>query len=153
MKKKIAFLLAVVCLLSVLTACGSSKKEIVPQTFVSEVLNGADFTDSLDQVDEAVAVLLYGLNEADYKSATVYCGTAATAEEIAVFEAVDAAAADRILSAAQARVTHQIETYKSYGPAAAMALEDAVVAKNGNFVVVVVCSDSDGAAKIAGQYV
>ena len=151
MKRKLTLLLALLCLLAAFTGCGG-KKELVPQSFISEMLDGAEFTDSLAQVDEAVALLLYGVDAADCKSINVYCGTAATAEEIAVFEANDSAAAERILSAAQARVAHQIETYKSYGPAAAMALEDAVVAKTGNFVVVVVCSDSQGAKKLAEPY-
>ena len=47
----------------------------------------------------------------------------------------------------------QIESYKSYGPAAAMTLENAIVEKSGNHVIVVVCTDSDGAAKIADKYI
>ena len=151
MKKKIALLLAVMCLLSALCGCGGSKKDLEPAAFVQEML-GANFTDSLNKLDDAVVPILYNVNEADYSSAIVYCGTAATAEEIAVFTAVDEAAAGRILSAAEARVASQIESYKNYGPASAMMLENAIVKKTGNTVVVVVCADADSAAKIADKY-
>ena len=120
---------------------------------MDELLAGAKFTDSLNQLDDAVVPLLYGVDAADYTSAIVYAGTAATAEEIAVFTAADAAAADRLLTAARARVDKQIESYKSYGPAAAMTLENAIVEKSGNYVIVVVCTDSQGAAKIADKYI
>ena len=152
MKRKIAWLLALVCLVSALTGCGG-KKELEPRAFVDELLSGAKFTDSLNQLDDPVVPLLYGVDAADYTSAIVYAGTGATAEEIAVFTAKDDAAADRLLTAARTRVDDQIESYKNYGPAAAMTLENDIVEKSGNYVVVVVCSDSEGAAKIADKYI
>jgi len=152
MRKKIALLLALVCLVSALAGCGG-KKEMEPQAFVDELLSGAAFTDSLNRLEDDVVPILYEVETADYTSAIVYAGTAATAEEIAVFEAVDAAAADRLLTAAQKRVDEQIESYKDYGPAAAMTLENAIVKKSGNYVVVVVCTDSAAAKKIADKYI
>ena len=152
MKRKIAWLLALVCLVSALTGCGG-KKELEPRAFVDELLSGAKFTDSLDQLDDSIVPLLYGVDAADYTSAIVYAGTGATAEEIAVFTARDDAAADRLLTAARTRVDDRIESFKNYGPAAAMTLENAIVEKNGKYVIVVVCSDSEGAAKIADKYI
>lgn len=75
-----------------LTGCGGSKKTMEPRAFVDDVLANANFTDSLSQLDDAVIPQYYGVDSADYKSALVYCGTAATAEQIVCFEAVDAAA-------------------------------------------------------------
>ena len=94
----------------------------------------------------------YGVDSADYTSAIAYGGTAATAEQIAVFEAKDSAAAERILSALQTFVAEKVEAYKSYGPAAAMSLENAPVKIIGNCVVAVVCADSDSALKVVDQY-
>ncbi len=152
MKRKIAWLLALVCLLTAFTGCGG-KKELEPRAFVDELLSGAKFTDSLNQLDDPVVPLLYGVDAADYTSAIVYAGTGATAEEIAVFTARDDAAADRLLTAARTRVDDRIESFKNYGPAAAMSLENAIVEKSGKYVIVVVCSDSEGAAKIADKYI
>ena len=153
MKKTIALLLAVVFLLTAFSGCGGKKKQLEPEAFVQELLSGAKFTDSLNLLDDPVVPLLYGIDQADYSKALVYCGTAATAEEIAVFEAVDDAAAERLLKAARERVDHQIEVYKAYGPAQAMTLENGVVGRTGNTVVVVICADSDGARKITDQYI
>ena len=152
MKKTVAFLLAIVCLAALLTGCGGSKKTMEPRAFVDDVLANANFTDSLNQLSDDVVAQYYGVDSADYTSAIAYGGTAATAEQIAVFEAKDSAAAERILSALQTFVAEKVEAYKSYGPAAAMSLDNAPVKIIGNCVVAVVCADSDSAAKIVDQY-
>ena len=152
MKKTVAFLLAIVCLAALLTGCGGSKKTMEPRAFVDDVLANANFTDSLNQLSDDVVAQYYGVDSADYTSAIAYGGTAATAEQIAVFEAKDSAAAERILSALQTFVAEKVETYKSYGPAAAMSLENAPVKIIGNCVVAVVCADSDSALKVVDQY-
>ena len=152
MKKTVAFLLAIVCLAALLTGCGGTKKTMEPRAFVDDVLANANFTDSLTQLSDDVVAQYYGVDRADYTSAIAYGGTAATAEQIAVFEAKDSAAAERILSALQTFVAEKVEAYKSYGPAAAMSLENAPVKIIGNCVVAVVCADSDSALKVVDQY-
>ena len=152
MKKTVAFLLAIVCLAALLTGCGGSKKTMEPRDFVDDVLANANFTDSLNQLSDDIVAQYYGVDSADYTSAIAYGGTAATAEQIAVFEAKDSAAAERILSALQTFVAEKVEAYKSYGPAAAMSLENAPVKIIGNCVVAVVCADSDSALKVVDQY-
>ena len=152
MKKTVAFLLAIVCLAALLTGCGGSKKTMEPRAFVDDVLANANFTDSLNQLSDDVVAQYYGVDSADYTSAIAYGGTAATAEQIAVFEAKDSAAAERILSALQTFVAEKVEAYKSDGPAAAMSLENAPVKIIGNCVVAVVCADSDSALKVVDQY-
>ena len=152
MKKTVAFLLAIVCLAALLTGCGGSKKTMEPRAFVDDVLANVNFTDSLNQLSDDVVAQYYGVDSADYTSAIAYGGTAATAEQIVVFEAKDSAAAERILSALQTFVAEKVEAYKSYGPAAAMSLENAPVKIIGNCVVAVVCADSDSALKVVDQY-
>ena len=152
MKKTVAFLLAIVCLAALLTGCGGSKKTMEPRAFVDDVLANANFTVSLNQLSDDVVAQYYGVDSADYTSAIAYGGTAATAEQIVVFEAKDSAAAERILSALQTFVAEKVEAYKSYGPAAAMSLENAPVKIIGNCVVAVVCADSDSALKVVDQY-
>lgn len=155
MKRIFALVLAVLCLLAVFTGCGgdSKKKDLSVTGLATDLLENANFTDSLDLLDAPVVPLLYGVDATDYSSCAVYCGTGATAEEIAVFEAVDEAAAGRILSAAQARVAAQIETYKDYGPEDARMLEGAIVKQSGVFVIVAVCADGESAAKVVNQYI
>ncbi len=153
MKRIAAIFCAFAALLLCAAGCGEkTKKEIEPSAFAEELLKEAAFQDSLDRVSDAVVPPLYGIDPADIADAVVYCGTAATAEEIAVFTAADEAAAERLLTAARARVDSRLETYKDYGPAAAMTLENAIVKRSGNVIVVVICSDSKGAAAVVDRY-
>ena len=151
MKRKTALFLVLVCLLGILAGCGG-KKDVEPQKLADELMTGAKFVDSLNPISDTVIPILYDIDSADYTSALVYCGTAATAEEIAIFKAADDAAAKRLMEAAQARVDHQIEVYSSYGPEAARTLENGIVKQSGDYVIVVICADSDGAKKIVDQY-
>ena len=153
MRRTITLLLAAVCLIGTLSGCGDRKKELEPQAFVDELLAGAGFVDSLNRLDDAVVPLLYEIDASDYTSALVYCGTGATAEEIAVFQTQDEAAAKKLLEAAQGRMARQIEVYAAYGPVEALSLENAVVDRVGNTVIVVICSDSEGAKKIVDKYI
>lgn len=150
MKKLTVFLLAA-CLALPLCGCGK-KTALDGEALVSELLEKAQFTDSLDRLDDKTVPVLYGVDAADYTAAIVYAGTGATAEEIAVFTCADEAAAGRVLTAVQARVNSQIEAYKNYGPADTLMLQDAVVRQSGVYVVMVVCGDSDTAAKIVDKY-
>ena len=151
MKRTIAILLILACLFTALAGCG--KKEVDPRALVDDLLKNAAFTDSLNELDAVIVPMLYtGADSADIQAVISYAGTGATAEEITVFTARDAAAADRLLAAAKEHVADRIESFKNYGPAAAMALEDAVVEKSGDHVIVVVCSDSKTAAKIVDDY-
>lgn len=152
MKRIIAIVLTVLCLASALCGCGKTEaKTVDPAALASEVLNKCTFTDSLNAVDAAVAVLLHEVDEADVADVVYYGGTGATADEITVFTAVDEAAAKRILAQAENYVAKRVEAFKDYGPEDALMLENAIVRQNGVYVVIVVCGD-ENAAKIVDGY-
>ena len=75
------------------------------------------FQDSLTAVSDEMATVLYRLNEADVAAKKVYVSTGATAEEIAVFEAVDKEAAARIKEAVLQRAAEQEAAFRDYLPA------------------------------------
>ena len=151
--KKIAFLLALACLLTALCGCGG-KKTLDPQALAEELLSQASFSESLDRMEDNVIPLVYGIEKEDYSAALVYAGAGGvSAEEIAVFTAADTAAAERILSALQTRVSDRLESFKSYFPAAVPTLEKAILKKTDNAVVLVICTDSEVAGKIVNKYI
>ena len=77
----------------------------------------------------------------------LYLSSGATAEEIAVFEAKDDAAAERLLAAAKERVEVQKTAFEDYAPAEMTKLNNAVVERSGKIVALCIADDSSVAQK------
>lgn len=153
MKRIFAFTLAVLLLFG-LAGCGEPPvMDMDMEKLSSELLNAAGYTDIMSQLNKSVAAVLYGIDEADIDDCVVYCGTGATAEEIAIFKAADSAAAERIEKAAEQRRIQQIAAYENYVPAEVPKLEKALIKADGSFIVYVVAGQSDAADKIVYNYV
>ena len=157
MKKTLAVLAALVLLAGLLCACGD-KAEEAPAELDMAALDtaleeGGVFSDILNPPFEVdVVTMLYGLDEADITTCLVRCSTGATAEELAVFEAPDAAAAGRIAGAMETRVAAQTESFRNYVPEEVLKLEKAIIRTSGNYVVYITAADPDEAGKILDAY-
>ena len=140
-----------VCLLA---GCAGSKAALPDtETLASRLLTEQGFTDELEQLAPEVALALYHIDEADVAACTVYAGTGATAEEVAVFEAVDAEAAGRIRAAAEARIADQKQSFENYIPTEIPKLQQAVVAGRDTMVALCVPAESDETARsICNEY-
>ena len=156
MKKTLAMLAALVLLAGLLCACGDkaeAPKELDMEALDTALEDGGVFSDILNPPFETdVVTMLYGLDASDITACLVRCSTGATAEELAVFEAPDAAAAGRIQAAMEARVTAQTESFRDYVPEEVPKLEKAIIRTAGNYVVYITAADPDQAGKILDEY-
>ena len=154
--KKITALITLLLLLS-LCACGgsqgSTEPDFAPADLSAKLLDGKCFTDLMSEMDNAVAFEIYGIDPAAVESASIYMGTGATAEEIAVIKAKDADSAKTVAEAMNSRVGAQIEAYKNYVPAEVPKLEEAIVKSAGSYVVYVTAADKAAAESIIGEYI
>ena len=96
------------------------------------LLNEITYTDTLSAMDEKV----------------IYISSGSTAEEIAAFLAVDEEAAKRIEEGLKARIEQQTESFTGYVPEEVKRLEDAVLIRNGSYVVLSVSGDAAKAKDI-----
>ena len=76
-------------------------------------------------------------------------GVFATAEELAVFEAKDAAAAASLAEKLQARNSERLADYADYLPAEVPKLENAVIISGGRYVVLCVATDASAVKELA----
>ena len=76
-------------------------------------------------------------------------GTGATAEELAVFETKDSAAAEALVEKLKTRNSDRIESYSTYIPAEVPKLEDAVMVSGGRYVVLCVAQDASAVRELA----
>jgi len=154
MKKLAALLLTFVLVLG-LCACGGSKEaslNFAPADLSAKLLDSKCFTDLMSEMDNAVAFEIYGLDSAKVDSASIYLGTGATAEEIAVFKAKDADGAKAIKEAMDGRVQAQIKAYENYVPTEVPKLKEAIVAAKDLYVVYVTSADAGSAKGIIDEF-
>lgn len=89
----------------------------------------------------------------DLKQYLVIAGGGSTAEEIALFEAKDKAAAERVAEAMRDRYRYFREAYSNYTPEQLKNLENPVLVLNGNYVFSVFCKENDKALKIVNDWI
>ena len=113
------------------------------------LLDGADFDDPPTELREKLLTAQYvGLDTADVVSWKVYVSGASTADEVAVFEATDAEAAQRIKAVIDTRLASLIEQYSGYGPTKVPKLKDPLLVVEGTYVVLCVSNDNAKAQEL-----
>lgn len=140
------FLLAVGC------SDGGAGRAVDVQQVADGLIQSVKFQDQMSALKQETAVKLYGFEAGDVVKAGVYESTGATAEEVAAFEAKDAAAAGRVKEKVEERIEAQRAGFKDYQPAEMAKLEDPVVVAKGNYVILCVSDDNAGAQKAIDGY-
>lgn len=98
--------------------------------------------------DDLFSAMYPDIPESDVSDKVIYLSSGSTAEEIACFEAKDAAAADEIEKGLKARVDSQKTSFTDYVPAEVDRLDKAVIVKKGTRVYLSVSGDPDKAKEI-----
>ena len=132
-------------LVLVLCACGGAEEPFDPASTAGALLDSGAFSENLEQLDQDVACMLYGIDEATVTGSAVYGSTGATAEELAVFTLTDEAAAQAAKTALETRVADQKAVLESYQPAEIVKLDAAIVEQRGSSVLMVVAADAEAA--------
>jgi hypothetical protein len=149
MKKLMALMMAVVCVMT-MSACSGEKQESVA-TFtvetVNEIQKAGAFSEELEELDADTAFMLYkladyGLNREDLTQAAVVRSAGATCEEGAVLIFVDADKAAKAADAMGDYLEGQIEANVNYRPAEIPKLEGAILMTRENSLLLVVPNDA-----------
>ncbi|HAA38009.1 MAG TPA: hypothetical protein DCE00_03960 [Firmicutes bacterium] len=109
------------------------------------------FADTLSPLSKEMGLVLYPVAAEDVAEHSIYVSTGATAEEIAVFAAVDSEAAERVKSAVLQRVEEQKASYAAYRPAELPKLEEPYLQVAGSYVIFCVSDHNDQVNKIVEQ--
>lgn len=137
-----------IALVFALAACGQAEEpELNIDELGEELYAAGSFGETLYALDEAVAQGLYGVDQET--RCWVRAGSGATAEELAVFETKDAAAASALVEKLQARNSERIASYADYIPTEVPKLENAVIVSGGRYVVLCVATDASGVKELA----
>ena len=131
-------------MLLLLSACapstGKKEVEIDLDALADKLLESESFGEALNPVDDGIAETIYNIENAS--SARLYVGSGAVADELALFQFEDEAAAQDAAELARARVENQRESFADYIPEEVPKLDNAVVKSFGRYLVVCISSDT-----------
>ena len=153
--KKIIGLILTVCMILMLAACGGGKaKDVDLEALAGELAGSAAFTMDMNQyaMDAGLAAPTYGFDGADVESSKFYFNNG-TAEEIFLAKAASEDAAKDLEQLCSARAQNQIASLQSYIPEAVPRLENAVIVRQGQYVIFVVANDNAAAKTVVDKYV
>ena len=154
MKKICCALLSLLTAALLLTGCQEEPKDVtIDVAALADALKAAvPFSDELTEPNDAALLNFYNIDEADIAAKKVYVSSGATAEEIAVFEGTDEAAAGRIKTAVDERIADQKSAFEDYNPEEQKKLNDPVIVTTGKYVILCVSDDNDSAEKCIDEY-
>ncbi len=161
MRKRVLKVCAALCTAGLLAGCGTTVStgdgsgdalDINVTEMANELKSGLTFEDSLSELDAGMALTYYGIDAEDIKESVVIISTGATAEEIAVFEAVDKDAAADVKAACEERKEKQTTSYSDYKPSEVSRLDKAIIKEDGNYIVYCVADDTDKANELIDKY-
>ncbi|MEF9853807.1 MAG: DUF4358 domain-containing protein [Hydrogenoanaerobacterium sp.] len=139
---------------TVLAGCGKKAAAEVDVSAVAQALNeGLSFKDEMNEVPESRINDYYPtLDASTLESFKMYKGASGgTAEELAVFKAKDADAAEAVKKAVAMRLEDLKLQFEAYVPAEVKKIENAVTKTSGNYTVVVVADDFAAAQKLVDK--
>lgn len=138
-------------------ACGETKKPVKEHDvilFAKDILTNCSFEDeylaeiedrnfalTLTRIDHELVIEKEGVKQIAYYSSAAY------PEMIICVEAVDEAAAEKVMEKLEAVVERLIKDYTEYGPDQVAKLNSAVKRTSGKYVVLAVTNDNDSAAR------
>ncbi|MEG2720886.1 MAG: DUF4358 domain-containing protein, partial [Oscillospiraceae bacterium] len=131
-------------------SCAKQNKEINVDEFSKHILETIKFKDELVKINDNMVERLYTLETGT--TASVYVGSGATAEELAIFKTENNDTKQKMLKNITTHIENQKEAFKSYIPKEVEKLEKSVVFESGNYIIVII-SDEPNAKAIAEKYI
>ncbi len=157
MTKWTAIAISLLLVISTAACSGGSdlKDGLDLQTLAEDLLTGMAWQDKdlAELPDQLWDRYIDQVDQADLAAHKVIAGGGATAEEIALFQAKDAASASRVETAMKERFEYFRTAFGNYTPEQLVNLEDPVLIRNGNYVLCVISNDNPKAKQIVEAWV
>lgn len=161
--KKVMAAALLLCL--ALTACSSTPKEsesptpspsspastAYELTLADDVMASGAFSEELEELEQDMAVTLYGVDGNALEAVKAYHSSGASAEEVAVFRFLDEHGASEAKPALELYLSDRVESYADYLPGEVPKLESAICEQKGNTILLLVADDLEAAQTVLGQ--
>ncbi len=146
--KKIIALLISFAMIFAFAACSSNNEDATKNydaIATAGALNaGMSFGAPLDKNDNPESIcIIYNIDPSLCTNAAMYSSGGVSADELAVFNCVDAAAVETVLQALDSRIAYLADGYSTYGPDQIPKIESAVIKTSGNTVIFCICENPE----------
>lgn len=132
-----------------LSACAAPAEEVELDltAFADGLLASGLFAEALQPVDDGAAQRIYSIDGA--VSASLYVGSGAVADELALFAFESEEAAEEAVGLAEDRVAGQRESFASYIPGEVFKCDNAVIKRVGRYLIVCISEGEEAEELIA----
>lgn len=117
-------------------------------TLADQIKEGITFKDDMSLLEDDIFSMVYNIDMGDIVNKKIYLSAGATAEEIAVIEGKDSESVGRIVDGLEQKIEDQKVNFESYMPEEMKKLEDPVLVKEGNYVILCISDDNEKALDI-----
>lgn len=117
-------------------------------TLADQLKEGITFKDDMSLLEDDIFSMVYNIDMGDIVNKKIYLSAGATAEEIAVIEGKDSESVGRIVDGLEQKIEDQKVNFESYMPEEMKKLEDPVLVKEGNYVILCISDDNEKALDI-----
>lgn len=155
MKKILGVVIALVCLISLVSCGGKQTAAAYTKEQAQKILDSDVFSEQLEDLDLDTAWSLYqlagtGLSRDQLTDGVVHRSSGGTCEELALLIFQDEEAAKSAKAALETYLQNQIKDNENYRPAEIPKLEDAFLQQADNTVLMVVSTDTQGVKDLLG---
>lgn len=106
------------------------------------LMQNIKFEDEMNLADSETIKILYNIDNAITQK--VYLSSGATAEEIAIFEFKNKNEANEAIKQVNTRIENQKESFRNYLPKEMSKLENAIIIKKNQYIIMCVTEDENG---------
>lgn len=142
MRKAVSVLAAAAVIVVLAAGCSSGTPSVDVQQLAKDLADNVTYAEPLTEFDTEGAERALRVDAADVEKAAAYVGSGATVDEVSVWEAVDDAGAKNIEQTLADRIEQRIADYADYKPEEVPKLQDAVLVRNGKYVVCCITDDA-----------
>lgn len=153
MKKEICMIILIIVIISgVLLFTNKDKNITIDINKLSQdIIENIKFEDELNKMDKETVSKLYDINT--FTSQSVYMSSGATAEEIAIFEFENKDECRIALEKVNKRIDEQKQNFKDYMPKEMKKLENAIIKKKNNYLIVCITDNQEEVERILNRYI
>lgn len=136
---------------AVLFGCSSGAKDVSVDEVADSLAQNVTYAEQLNELEPEAVERAFRVDPADISAVDAYLGSGATVDEVSVWEGTDDSAAERIEQTLKDRLESRKADYSDYMPDEVPKLENAILVRQGKYVVLCVTADAENAQKLIDE--